>query len=797
MNSPAGQTPEPPKPDWSPQSRSPLAPKVIAGAVVVAGLYYGRDILVPFALAALLGFVLDPMVGWLKRWRLPRFLAVAVVMLITVAVLGATSLFVGSQVVELSRQLPTYQTNIQTKLQGIRQSLTGRGVLDDASRMVDVVAKEFNAARRALDQPSGRKEPVVARVQLEPESRTAMQTLVDVISPALGPLGTAGMVMVFLVFILLERHDMRDRLLRLAGGNLHLSTDALGEAGHRVSRYLNMQLLVNLSYGLPMAAGLYLIGVPGALLWGLVAAMMRFVPYVGPVIATVFPLTMAFAVDLQWSMLWWTLGLVVTLELISNNLIEPWLYGASTGLSAVSIIVSAVFWTALWGPIGLILATPVTVCLAVMGRHIPQLRWLDILLGNEPVFDPATRTYQRLLAGDVEEAIEMATEQIRESSLVQFYSDTAVPVLKRATVDHAGVASVEHRHRVLVGMTAMIRDLVNEHASRGVGPAEVLAIGARWEVDALAADMLAHALSVERIAARSMPASSVSPENVHSLDLDGIRMVCLSYFSATPQAHIRYVVRRLLRRRPDLKIVVALWNATPALLQPGVEATLGVDAVAHSLAEVVLHTETLLHTTQEHEPEGQTAQAEVDEAQLTALASSGALESGARETFERAVQRVADIFDVPKALVLFANDSLHAWHREADQQTSTHEWSQQASVLCKQVLRQQETVVLHDLARDPRFSAETHLTVQAPRFFAGAPLRTKQGIVVGALGVMDMQPRELTPSEIHLLELLATETMTGMVADAARQPPSAAEPTTTASNPMLTGPSAAAASPTS
>ena len=239
-------------------------------------------------------------------------------------------------------------------------------------------------------------------MQIADKPPSAFQQAVAWIDAGSGPLANAGIVLVFVVLILLDRLDLRDRLLRLWGGSLHRSTDAMDEAGMRISKYLTMQLVVNVTYGIPMAAGLWFIGVPGALLWGAVAALMRFVPYVGPMISAVFPLALAFAVDPGWSMVLWTLALIVLLEMLSNNVVEPWLYGASTGLSAMSLMVSATFWTALWGPVGLIMSTPLTVCLLVIGRHLPRLRFLDVLLGSQPALDTPTRIYQRLLAGDVE-----------------------------------------------------------------------------------------------------------------------------------------------------------------------------------------------------------------------------------------------------------------------------------------------------------------------------------------------------------------------------------------------------------
>ncbi len=590
-----------------PPARMPRLGALTAMAclMTVAVLYFGRDILVPFALAVMLGFMLDPLVTRLRRWHLPRALAVGLVMLFTVAVLGATALFVGNQVVQLSKNLPTYQSTIQAKLRSLRQGLSGRGVLDDVARMADVVGGEIDATRRALDPSQHRSTPALTRVQMEPAPRSAVQTAIDLIEPVLAPVGTAGIVLVFVVFILLERNDMRDRLLRLVGGDLHITTDALGEAGDRVSRYLTMQLLINLSYGVPMAAGLALIGVPGALLWGLVAAMLRFVPYFGPVIAALFPLTLAFAIDPGWQMMLWVLVLVLTLELISNNLLEPWLYGASTGLSPVSIIVSAVFWAALWGPIGLILATPLTVCLAVLGRHIPALGWLDVLLGSSAVFDPPTRLYQRLLAGDVEEAIELADEQGAAGSPLPFYSNTAVPMLRLAANAHVGDRSAEHRHRVSTGLAAVIRDLRDEHApaapEHSADEVTVLCAGARGTADSLAADMLAHALALNGVDALCLPAGAVAAEQIGALDLAGVQLLCLSSFSPTPEAQLRYMARRLRRRQPGLHIAAGLWNVPSALLAPDAAQLLGVDAVAGTLAELVQRVQAL-QTSQAPQP---------------------------------------------------------------------------------------------------------------------------------------------------------------------------------------------------
>ncbi|MEO6104026.1 MAG: AI-2E family transporter, partial [Pseudoxanthomonas sp.] len=297
-------------------SSLPLALGLVSASIIVAGLYYGRNILVPLALAFFLGFVLNPMVVRLKRLGMPRPAAVIMVVVLALAAIGGAGFLLGQQVRTLSAQLPVYQKNIQHKLRSFRADLAGPGIFDGAVKTFETVQKEVDA--EVPGKPATRtqpREPLQVRVQ-EPLA-SPMAKAGKWLTALGGPLADAGIVLVFLVVVLLDRQDLRDRLLRLLGGNLHRTTDAMDEAGARIGKYLTMQLVVNASYGVPMAAGLWLIGVPGAVLWGALAAVMRFVPYIGPMISAIFPLALAFAVDPGWSMLLWTLGLIVFLELVS------------------------------------------------------------------------------------------------------------------------------------------------------------------------------------------------------------------------------------------------------------------------------------------------------------------------------------------------------------------------------------------------------------------------------------------------------------------------------------------------
>lgn len=777
---------EPIRPRWE-------ASTLIATLAVVALLYFGRGVLLPLALAILLAFVLDPAVTRLRRWRLPRGLAVLAVILATVGVLGATAVLVGGQVVQLAKDLPTYQTTIQQKVRGLRHLTARPQVVDQASRVIEAVGEEIEDARRTLDPKRAPRRQAVQRVVVEPPETGPLQSLKDFVAPVLTPAGTAGIVLVFLIFLLLEKNDLRDRLLRLAGGSLHRSTDALGEAGDRVSRYLRMQVLVNLSYGAPMALGLWLIGVPGALLWGLLAALLRFVPYVGPVVAAAFPLLLALAVDPGWQMLAWTLALVVTLELVINNLVEPWLYGASTGLSPVSIVVSAVFWTAVWGPIGLILATPLTVCLTVLARHLPPLAWLDVLLGSTPAFDPPTRLYQRLLAGNVEEAVEVADQEIARTSLAAFYSDTGVPALRLAALDQSRPSRVEHRHRVVGGMRVLLRNLREDQpaAVADDAPPAVLCVGARSEIDTLAAEMLGHALARAGVPSRALPASAVSAEHLPALALEGVRVLCLSSFGSAPEAQLRFVARRLKRRQPGLRIVAALWNAPPSLLEPPARDELGADAVAQGLGEALQRVQAALVRSAGAQAGAEpTAPAQAGPVVPAPAPVAGLLEPSLRVALDRAAQQAADVFAMPLAMVSLVDERHRICQGVAGLDEAGPAFERivpREDTLCAEVVARAATLVVDDTERDPRCAALRSVQRAGIRFYAGAPLRDGDGRTIGVLCVLDLVPRRLAAAERSLLERLADDASTLLArheaAPPAARPDASVAPTDSAAAP--------------
>lgn len=531
--------------------------KAVVGAMILLALYFGRDVFIPLALAALVGFALEPLVRGLTRWKIPRGMAVGLVIVSTLGTLGFVSYLSGTEVVRLAGELPGYQSSIQTKLRALRFSVGGGGVIGDAAKVLDTVGKEVDAALAKEPAPKSR----VQRVQIEPDPVSPLAAISEMAGPLVGPLVTAAFVLLLVVLVLIDRDDMRDRLLRLMGTDLHRTTDALGEAVTRVSRFLIAQVAVNISFGILLAAGLWFIGVPGALVWGLMSAVLRFIPYLGPVIGAVLPLTLAFAVDPGWDMLLWTVALIAALELLFNNVVEPLAYGSSTGLSPVAVIMSSAFWAAMWGAAGLLLALPLTVCLAAFGRHLPALAFIDVLLGDRPAFDAATRLYQRLLAGDTEEAIAMADEQVIRTSVRAFYSETALPALSQAVERSAALRHSEHLDRAATGLARVLEDLQAAYPGKPEpGGPRLGCVAGRWPLDALPAAMLSHALELAGVSALLLPAPAETGDVADDSRWEQLQTVCITHHAGTGHAHTRVLCRRWHRRWPHLRIVVMAWG---------------------------------------------------------------------------------------------------------------------------------------------------------------------------------------------------------------------------------------------
>ena len=578
--------------------------------LIVVTLYLAADILIPIALAVLLGFVLTPIVSRLERWHLGRVPSVlAVVVLLFMAIIGFGAV-VGSQLGDLAENLPTYQRNIHTKIQTLRTatSSTGDGgalkQATDAFRDLQQELEKATAGEQPAAPPSGtttgttasppRREPVPVR--LDQSDAGVFDLVRRILGPAMTPIAMAGLVLVFTIFMLLQREDLRDRLIRLVGsGDLSRTTEAMNDAGERVSRYLLMQVVVNVTYGIPIGIGLWLLGVPNPLLWGLMATVLRFIPFLGPVIASAFPILLSFAVDTGWTLPLLCIALFVAVELFSNNVVEPWLYGTATGLSSLAIIIAAVVWTTLWGPVGLLLATPLTVCLVVLGRHVPQLHFLEVMLGDRPVLPDEAKVYQRLLARDPVEATEITEERLGTETPVEMADSLLLPVLSLAEQDRQrGTLNPDGHQAVADGMASLLDEL-SETGTPPEDAPRVLCIGARNNLDEAAAGLLAYLLTGRGFRTDVIPCEKVLTRAIASLGTAGVDAVVLSSLNPSALGHSRRLLRRLrLHFGPRVPILLCLWSAHPEAEVPErARAETDADLVATGMAGALAQLEEL------------------------------------------------------------------------------------------------------------------------------------------------------------------------------------------------------------
>ena len=786
MAAPAAFSPPPlpPPPVAPPTDALRLAAWLVSTAVIIGGLYLGQDVLMPLAIAFLISFALNPMVRWLVRHGVPRALAVTLVMAAVFLLFAGLALLIASQLAVLSAELPTYQSTIRAKIDDLVMRMSGPGVLDGVFQTFDAVRQEIGQAMAS--RPAN---PPPMPVEIVSDDISALGTAAAWLAPAIAPLATTGIVLVFVFLALLDRGDLRDRLLRMLGGNLHQSTDAIEEAGRRISRYLLMQLVVNAGYAVPMTLGLWLIGVPGYVLWGTLAGLMRFVPYVGPILSAVFPLALAFAVDPGWNMLLLTGALILVLELASANIVEPILYGTSTGLSALSLIAAATFWTALWGPVGLILSTPLTVCLLVIGRYLPQLQFLDTLLGSTPALDVATRIYQRLIADDPEEAVEIATEAIEQSSVVEFHDRHGLAVLRQASSDFSGAARPEHRLRVVSGMDVLLDELRAEFPPpEAAGAPRVAMIGGKWEIDNVAGEMLAHALETAGIAVLQRQAGVLSRHYMDRLRLEGIEVACVSFVSPTPERSARAFCRRFRQRWPGVRIVLGLWNMAPAGAGEGDAADRarewGADHVVTSIAEAVQRVGQIV-APEGADPRHQPGPPPDEPERIEALHRSGVLDGRARDELDSLAARAAEVFDVGLAVITAidtAREVILGQSRDLPGEPtlpgSDTVALPRAEAISAPLLASGSRLVVPDTRRDPRLADHPVIARWNARFLAAVPIRDPQGHVLGALCLLDDAPHELGARDLELLDAIAADVTRVILGDepASRRRDDRAEP---------------------
>ena len=623
------------------EARTAALQGLLIGGVVIAGLYVGREVLLPLALAVLLSFVLTPILLFLRRLKVPRILGVVIVVTFAFGLIFSLGWLMTEQATQLAEELPRYQQVLAEKIGALRTTVTSSPVLDKATDALTGLEREFTNSQ---SEPAGTvvapavqgkpDKPIPVEIhQPEPKPLEIFQKIAGTLLP---PLATAGIVILFVIFILLKREDLRDRAIRLLGASdMQRTTAAMNDAAERLSRYFLSQVLINSAYGFFIALGLWLLGVPSPIVWGILAMLMRFVPYVGPFIAAAFPLLLAAAVTPGWTIFLLTAALYVVSELTMGQVVEPLVYGHGTGVSPVAVVVSTVFWTWLWGPLGLLLAMPLTVCLVVLGRYVEGLNFLEVLLGDKPAFTPQESFYQRVLSGDSAEATYQAELALKDEPLAAYIDDVALKGLELAERDfERGNLDEGNLQRISMTVKEVMDNLADFEPRRWFRKAEpaekkedteeaqtglaslsamdeaddeplpilesdslapgweeensVLCIGGRTPLDDAAATMLAGLLKKHGLIAIALDHEAISPAHIVSLEASKAKLVCLSYlgFGNSP-AQVRYLVRRLRRIiPPGCKILVGHWaeDAAGAPIKT-VEQTAEADAYATSFHE--------------------------------------------------------------------------------------------------------------------------------------------------------------------------------------------------------------------
>jgi predicted PurR-regulated permease PerM/methylmalonyl-CoA mutase cobalamin-binding subunit len=751
-------------------------------AFVVGALYFGRSVFVPIALATLITFLLSRLVTRLERW-IGRIAAVLVTVIAMFTIFAAASWVIGKQVIDLADKLPDYQANIVGKIRSLK--LPAGGPLARFSSSVHVLQSELAAPspapstdRARGDSSTRMAQPVASPIPVKIiEGRSAIpQLMQETLSAILSPLGTAALVLLLVIFMLLKREDLRGRLIRLVGqGRISTTTRAMEDAGRRVSRYLSTQFLVNTCYGLCVAFGLQFIGVPNAALWGVLAGVLRFIPYVGPWAGALLPVLLSFAISSSWFTPLVTIALFIVLEAIASNFVEPWVYGANTGVSPIALIISAVFWTWLWGPIGLVLSTPLTVCLAVIGRHVPRLEFLGILLSEDQALAPHEEFYHRLLSFSMDSAEEFATKYVETKSLTALYDNVLIPAIGAVEIDaHRGSITAEQRTSALQRVHEIIDDFSGSEASRNdaheqkidltgvTAPtgSRVLCLPASAYRDELAGEMLAQLLRNQGFEAENLPARLKHEELIDRVVKLQSECVCVSVLPPTSIAQARHLALAIRERLGNVTILVGVWSARfdADKLRERLRAT-HVSDVAISLADAVQRVYKMTSAiTDAMLPAPQPPNEEQRLAELNGL---NLLDTPREADFDRVTERLTKLFKVPIALLTLI-DKNRQWFKSqaglpadlAEARSTSRDVS-----LCGHVVAKDEVLIVRDLVRDPRFANNPFVKEHGLRFYAGVPLRGPNGFPIGSLSILDTKPREMTSPEQELLKMIAGEVM--------------------------------------
>ena len=517
---------------------------------LVAALALGKTVLVPFALASLLAFLLAPVASRLERMHLNRGVAAAISVFLVVLAIAGVIWFTASQAMEVLSSLPTYRKNIEAKFEGLRGAPIAKGILESSKGLDQIVP-----SAPTPEIVPGTERPTAVKVVEGPPS--FFEKMGAIFGPLLGPFATLAVVLLLALFLLAYRMDMRDRLIRLLSrGQIGITAQALEEAGRRVSRYLAANLLVNVIYGIAVGVGLHAIGVPSAAVWALLAAVLRFVPYVGVWIGAAFPVVVSLAVFDSWGPTGLVVILYLGIDLLVGNLVEPLVYGKRTGLSPLSVVLATVIWTWLWGAPGLLLALPMTLCLSVAGRYVPGLEFLDVLLGDAPALGPGERLYERLVSLDTQGACRVAIEQAESGGLDAALDGLLLGALRRAAVDRqTGALDEERVHGVSEGVIEVADELVtpvplpreggDAPASGDAARPRVLVVSAGSDADRAAGELLVRMLLARGVAAEAAAQGAAAADVADRAEREGFQAVAVGALPPFAAPRVRYFVRRL------------------------------------------------------------------------------------------------------------------------------------------------------------------------------------------------------------------------------------------------------------
>ncbi len=765
---------------------------LLTGIMIVAVLYFAREVFVPLSLAGLLAFLLAPAATRLERWGLKRTPAALVVILLSLAGVVALSWVMLGQIYNLAVELPRFQQNVTTKI--ISLHLNSAGKLSSTVEMLTSVGKQITNGDAAAppivsvtpkhrasahsnpspqDAAAKNAQPLPVRIE-EPEE--SMLTVAGhTMMPLVHPLTTTLIVVIFLVFMLLGRDDLRDRGLRLAGsGRMHVTTTAMEDASRRVSRYLQMQFVVNLCYGTVVGLSLWAIGVPNPLLWAVFTCVLRFVPYIGILMAAAGPLLLSIAISPNWTPLAWAIAMYLLLELVTANFVEPLLYGASTGISAMAILVAAIFWTLLWGLPGLLLSTPLTVCLVVIGRQVPQLRYLDVLFGEETALVSAERFYQRMLASDTAEASALVEEALKEKSREEVYDAILIPTLTlveeaRHSEEMTGLRAEE----ILQALEEVAEEVTSKAATVAAAsskPAkQVVCVPARDFGDEVACQLALQVLT-ETASVRVIAADAPTPDLLNLIEAVKPEVICVVGVPPRAIRHIRLRCHQVRTRFPDAVVVACVLSEQTNLAN--LRSRIPMEDAQHVVCSLqlmreylgsLLYPETTAVDAAPPSPLETKAGKDLHET-VRELRQVDVFDRPEEEVFKQLANNLARSFDAPIALITVADGKRRFWEAQCGlpEDTLIAVDSSRDLSICSRIVFADASRVIPDTGEVEEFANDPFLKSKGIRFYAGAPLKAHDGQVLGSLCVLDTRPRQVSDQQKEQLTSVANAVTTAI-----------------------------------